>query len=94
MHFLKESVAMIILGALSANITASPAPAPAPAANASSVIASPEPLTDHTAIVNIYSGGSCGGSNTQFTASGAGANICHSGGGNSIQVSAKYVHTC
>ena len=90
MHFLKKSLAVTILGTLSANIAA----APAPAANASSVESSPEPLTDHTAIVNAYSGGSCGGSNTQFTVSGAGTSTCHAVGGNSIQVSAKYVHTC
>ena len=90
---------MIILGALSANIAAAPAPAPAPApaANASPDVDFLEPredLVDHTAIVNIYGGSSCGGGNTQFSVSGAGAHVCHAGGGNSIEVSAKYVHSC
>lgn len=94
MHFLKEAVAMIILGALPANTAAAPAPAPIPGtADTSSVDVSLEPLRDRLAIVNIHSGESCDGVATQFTVSGKKARVCHPGGGNSIQVSARYVHT-
>ena len=89
MHFLKESVAMIILGALPANIAAAPAEL-----DASSVDVSLEPLRDRLAIVNIYGGDTCEGQNTQFTVAGHKAFVCHASGGNSIQVSARYVHTC
>ena len=89
MHSLKESLAMVILGALSVNVAAAPAPA---ANNAPSIEFSRMPLADHTAIVNVYSGEGCGGDSTQFTATGAGTGGCHTVGGNSIQVSARYVH--
>ena len=96
MHFLKQFGAVVIFGALSANITASPAPAPAPAANASPDVDFLEPredLTDHLAVVNVYSGSSCAGDSSQFTATGPSTSDCHPAGGSSIQVTARYVCT-
>ena len=92
MHFLKQFRAVIILGALSANTTA----APVPAANASPDLGPLEPredLTDHLAIVNVYSGGSCAGDSSQFTATGPSTSACYPNGGSSIQVTARYVET-
>lgn len=95
MHLLKELGAMTIFGVLIATTAAAPAPAAAadgsPAANPLNARAA---LTDHTAIVNVYTGDSCGGSASSFTASGSGTSVCHPvGNARSIQVSAKYVYT-
>ena len=96
MHFLKQFGAGVILGALSANIAAAPAPAPAPApaANASPDVDFLEPredLTDHLAIVNFYSGGSCSGDTSQVSATGPSTSMCYANSGESIQVTARYV---
>ena len=98
MHFLKQFGAVIIFGALSAITTAAPAPAPmpAPAANASPDVNFLEPreiLTDHLAVVNVYSGSACDGDSSVFTATGPSTSNCQSTGGNSIQVTARYVCT-
>ena len=93
MHFLKECSALIALGFLSANTAA--APAPTTAANSFSVIDPLEPrgkLHDRVAILTGYSGGSCDGSSVQHAVTGAGAKRCFVYDGNSIQVSAEYVH--
>lgn len=59
--------------------------------SAESNLKSRDESTDKTAIVNVYSGGTCGGGSTSFTQVNGGA-ICHFNGGNSIEVSAKYAN--
>lgn len=84
---------MIALSFLSANTAA--APAPTTAANASSVIDPLEPrgeLRDRVAVLTGYSGGSCDGISVQHAVTGVGARRCFIYAGNSIQVSAGYVH--
>ena len=94
MHFFKQFGAVIIFSALSTKITAAPAPAPAPAANDVDFLKPREDLTDHLAIVNVYSGGSCDGDSSQFTSTGPSTSRCYATSGGSIQVTARYVYTC
>ena len=94
MHFLKQLGAMTVLGALFAHTAAVPAPAPADASPVSDSLEPREDLADSEAVVNVYSGSSCDGGNTQYSVSGAGAYNCRAIGGESIEVSARYAHTC
>ncbi len=86
MHLFSNIIAITMLGAF---VTAGPAPA-----NIESPVkeqlATREELADHVADVNIYSGGSCGGSAFSFNVAGAGTTRCQPHGGNSIEVTARY----
>ena len=89
MHLLKAIRTITTLGSLFATA------ATMPATNVSVVEGALEPrdeLADKTAIVNEYSGSSCGGAAFSFTQT-RGANACRAVTMNtaSIQVSAKYV---
>lgn len=93
MHFLKGFGALIALSILSAHTAA--APAPATAANESSVVGALELRSeqrDRVAIITAYSGDACNGEATQHAVSGHGIKQCYVIEGNSIQVSARYVH--
>lgn len=97
MHYYKQFTAVTSFCLLFANIAASPAADPAPAANASPGVDSLEPRKemggDHLAIVNTYSGDACDGSSSEFKMTGARMSECNPSGGNSIQVTARYVCT-
>lgn len=89
MHFVKNFAAITALGAFLATSVASPAPAPA--ANASNALKAREELANE-AIVNVYSGDTCGGSSSSYTV--VGGSLCQAvSNARSIEVSEKYVYT-
>ena len=92
MQLIKVFNGISILCALLATAAATPAPFPAPAADDPSSeisLKSRNELTDKVANVDVYSGGTCGGSVQQVKQVNGGAQ-CYVLGGQSIDVSSKY----
>lgn len=92
MHFIKAFNGISVLCALLATAAATPAPVLAPAADDSSSetsLKSRNELSDNVAVVDVYSGRTCGGSVQQVKQVNGGAQ-CYVLGGQSIDVSLKY----
>ena len=92
MHFIKTFNGISVLCALLATAAATPAPVLAPAADdplSETSLKSRNELTDKVAILDVYSGGTCGGSVQQVKQVNGGAQ-CYVLGGQSIDASLKY----